>query len=126
VADFKRLQVWQLAHATRLRIYRSTARYPREEMYRLADQTRRAASSVTSCIAEGSGRPSDADYARFIGLAIGSVNELEDHLLLARDLDYITRAEWGSLIDDVSRVRQMLVRFHQRLTRGRVDPSGRV
>ena len=97
VTDYRELEVWRLAHTTRLAIYRTTNGYPAHEQYGLISQTRRAASSITANIAEGAGRGSGPEYARFLSYAIGSANEVEDHLLLARDLGYLPDADWNTL-----------------------------
>ena len=83
--DFKKLQVWQRSHDLTLRIYELTSRFPREEMYGLTNQIRRACASIPTNIAEGCGRGSPADFGRLLHIAMGSVNETEYLILLARD-----------------------------------------
>lgn len=78
--------MWTKAHETTLQVYRLTSRFPSEELYRLTSQIRRAASSIGANIAEGCGRNSDGEMARFLHISRGSAVELEYHLLLARDL----------------------------------------
>ena len=73
--DFKKLQVWQKSHDLTLRMYELTSRFPREEMYGLTNQIRRACASIPTNIAEGCGRGSSADFARFLHIAMGSANE---------------------------------------------------
>ena len=85
--DFRDLQVWQKAHGLTLAIYRVTVTFPRQELYGLTTQLRRASSSIAANLAEGCGRNSDAEFARFCSIAMGSASELEYHLLLARDLN---------------------------------------
>src|SRR5258708_40370008 len=84
--DFKNLKVWQKAHALALRVYQETRSFPKDEMYGLTSQMRRAAVSIGANIAEGSGRRSDGEFVRFLQIARGSAAELEQHLLLSRDL----------------------------------------
>ena len=67
--DFKKLQVWQKSHDLTLRIYELTSRFPREEMYGLTNQIRRACASIPTNIAEGCSRGSSADFARFLHIA---------------------------------------------------------
>ena len=86
VKDFKQLKVWSKAHEATLFLYRVTQQFPKEELFGLTSQIRRAASSMGANIAEGCGRRSDKELARFLGIARGSAVELEYHLLLARDL----------------------------------------
>ena len=88
MADFKRLAVWKSAHELVLQIYRQTAAFPRDERFGLTSQMRRAAVSIPANIAEGRGRDIDRDFARFITMSMGSVNELEYFLILAKDLGY--------------------------------------
>ncbi len=84
--DFKKLKVWGKAHELTLAVYMITRGFPREEVYGLSNQMRRAAASIGANIAEGCGRGSDAELKRFVQIARASANELEYHLLLARDL----------------------------------------
>lgn len=75
--DFRKIKAWEKAHQVVLEVYRVTASYPNAESYGLTSQTRRAAVSVTANIAEGSGRGSDADFARHLQIAIGSAFEVD-------------------------------------------------
>jgi four helix bundle protein len=84
--DFRKLMVWQKAHQLTLGIYELTANFPRDEVYGLTSQVRRAAASIPANVAEGCGRDGDTELARFLRIAMGSANELEYHLILARDL----------------------------------------
>ena len=121
MSDYRKLRVWETAHATRLAIYRATSVYPADERFSLVDQTRRAATSITSNIAEGAGHESSREYARFLTYAVASTNEVEDHLLLARDLGYISYESWAEIGEGLSKVRAMLTRlrqFHRRLDSG--------
>jgi four helix bundle protein len=86
--DFKHLAVWKSAHELVLQVYRQTAAFPRHELFGLTSQMRRAAVSIAANIAEGRGRDTDRDFARFITTSLGSVNELEYYLILAKDLGY--------------------------------------
>jgi four helix bundle protein len=87
--DFKKIQVWEKAHKLTLQLYKITTSFPKEELYGLTSQIRRAASSIPANIAEGAGRDTQTELARFIHIASGSASELEYHLILARDLGYI-------------------------------------
>jgi four helix bundle protein len=89
VEDFKNLKVWVKAHQLTLIVYRTTIAFPKEEIYGLTSQLRRAASSIGADIAEGCGRRSDGEMRRFLQIARRSANELEYHLLLARDLHFV-------------------------------------
>jgi four helix bundle protein len=102
------LKVWQRTHAMTLEVYRVTASFPREEMYGLTSQVRRAAVSVAANIAEGSKRAYPRDYARFLNIAEGSIAESECLLLLARDLGYLDPTACERLTTEAQEISRML------------------
>ena len=104
--DFKTLKCWALAHDLTLEIYKTTASFPSNEQFGIVSQMRRSASSVATNIAEGCGRKTKADFSRFLDLALGSSNELEYQLLLAKDLNYIPEAKFTELNEKVIEVRK--------------------
>ncbi|RNE92695.1 four helix bundle protein [Marichromatium sp. AB32] len=106
--DYRKLSVWHKAHALTLAIYETTQGFPPSERFGLVPQMRRAASSVPSNLAEGCGRGSDADFARFVRIAAGSVNELEYQCLLARDLHYLPAAHADERMRECAEIRRML------------------
>jgi four helix bundle protein len=106
--NFRELKVWQKSYALALDVYRTTRAYPKEELYALTSQTRRAAMSVPANIAEGCCRDGDAEFARFLYIAMGSASELECHLLLGRDLGFLDAANSRRLLDEVGEVKRML------------------
>jgi four helix bundle protein len=108
MGDYRQLSVWKRAHGLALRIYHATRRFPDTERYGLIAQLRRAAISVVSNMAEGSGRQSDRELARFLRIARGSVCELECQLLLARDLGFLKSEEWMALDPECREVSKML------------------
>ena len=85
----RQLDVWRKAHQLVLEVYRETADFPRDELYGLTSQLRRSCVSVPSNIAEGCGRSTSADFARFLDIASGSGSDADYQLLLARDLNYL-------------------------------------
>src|SRR5690606_27011238 len=87
--DFKKYDIWQLSHSLTVEIYQLTYNFPKEEMYGLASQIRRATSSVPTNISEGCGRTSDKEFSHFLNIALGSANETEYLLILSKDLQYI-------------------------------------
>ena len=89
VRTFKDLVVWQKAMELSVQIYHLTKKYPSDERYGLTAETRKTARSIPYNIAEGHKRPTTADYIRFLGIAAGSVGELETQLLLAARLCYL-------------------------------------
>jgi four helix bundle protein len=115
--DYQKLEVWQLGRKLVRSVYKLTIAFPPSEMYGLTVQARRAAVGILSNIAEGSGRGSQADFARFIDMAIGSTCELETLGILAEDLGYLDSTAAAALNADIVRLRRMLVRLAQRLRR---------
>ncbi len=118
--DFRSLNVWHKSHALVLAIYRSTSTFPRDELFGLTSQLRRSASSVPANIAEGCGR-GGGDFGRFLGIAAGSASESEYHILLARDLGYLTTEQSDSLTADVHEVKRMLTALIQRTKAKKTD-----
>ncbi|MGH9543699.1 MAG: four helix bundle protein [Terriglobales bacterium] len=114
--DFKDLRVWEKAYDLTLSVYKKTSSFPREEMYGLTSQLRRATSSVGANIAEGCGRRSDPEMRRFLQIARGSANEVEYHLLLARDLHFLSPDDFKDLEGMVLEIQRMLASFVQRLS----------
>jgi four helix bundle protein len=117
VQDFRNLKVWEKGHALTLAIYKASAGFPREELYGLTSQVRRSASSIPMNIAEGCGRGSDADFSRFLQMALGSASELEYQVLLARDLGYLAVEAYQHLTQDVIEVKRMLASLIQTVKR---------
>ena len=114
--DFRSVKVWQKAHKMVLAIYKATVSFPREEVYGLVSQLRRAASSVPANIAEGCGCKGNREFARFLEIALRSASETEYHLLLARDLEYLDIGTYDTLNDQVTEIKRMLTGFMQMLT----------
>lgn len=106
--DYGKLKVWERAHALALRVYRETQSFPKDEAYGLTAQVRRSASSIPSNIAEGCGRDTQPELLRFLRIAMGSANELEYQLLLARDLAYLTEPAHLELAEAVNEIKRML------------------
>ena len=113
--DFRRLMVWEKAHALTLQIYRSTATFPREELYGITSQMRRCSASIAANIAEGCGRTGNGEFHRFLNTAAGSASELEYFLLLARDLNFISTETYQVLQADVLEVQRMLASLLRRV-----------
>ncbi|HUK86642.1 MAG TPA: four helix bundle protein [Terriglobales bacterium] len=109
--DFRELKVWEKAHQVTLALYRATQHFPKEELYGLTSQIRRAAASMGANIAEGCGKNTDPDLARFLQIALGSASELEYHLLLAKDLGFSKAEEHAPLTSEVVEVKKMLTGF---------------
>lgn len=118
MGNYQRLTVWKQAHGLVLEVYRSTKNFPVSERYGLTAQLRRAAISVVANIAEGSGRQSDGDQARFLRIARGSACEMESQLLISRDLGYIKDDAWKLLDDECQQLSKMLNGLIRALRRG--------
>jgi four helix bundle protein len=95
--DFRDRRVWTTAHELTLFVYKQIRTFPKEEMYGLTSQLQRASSSIGANIAEGCGRRSDAEMKRFLQVARGAASEVEYHLLLAKDLQFLTADEFNDL-----------------------------
>ncbi|MBY8963062.1 four helix bundle protein [Flavobacterium sp. D11R37] len=106
--DYKKFLVWQKAHQLTLEIYRVTKNFPKEEVYGLTSQMKRAASSIPMNIAEGCGRNTDKDFARFLVIAFGSANELEYQVILSTDLSYLDQEQSATLLTELEEVKKML------------------
>jgi four helix bundle protein len=116
VRDFRELKVWHKAHQVALEIYRNTRGFPPDERFGLTVQLRRAAVSMVSNIAEGCGRDSERDFARFFSIAAGSASEAEYQILLAKDLGYLSDDLQHQLDDQVNEVKRMLNAFLRTLS----------
>jgi len=106
--DFRNLKVWEKAHGLTLMIYRATTEFPKSEMYGLISQIRSSSASIATNIAEGCGRGSDPDFARFLQMAMGSVSETDYQLLLAHDLGYLDLENYTKMNGLVTEIKRML------------------
>ena len=106
--SFRNLKVWERAHVLTLDVYESSKGFPREEIYGLTSQMRRASVSIGANIAEGSCRRGDVEFARFLQMAAGSASELEYHLLLAHDLKLLEAPAYERLSGQTIDVKRML------------------
>src|SRR6185437_9369517 len=106
--NYEDLHVWQKAHVLTLAIYKATRCFPNEERFGLTSQIRRSCASVGANLAEGCGRRSDGEMARFVHIAMGSGAELSYHLRLARDLDLLSKSTAEQLRSDLDEVMRML------------------
>jgi four helix bundle protein len=113
--DYRKLIVWQKSHQLTLEIYRVTQTFPKSELYGLVSQVRRSASSIPANIAEGCGREGSNELKRFLSIAYGSASELDYHLLLAKDLNYLEEEEHKHLEKLLSEVRRILNTFIKKL-----------
>lgn len=122
VTSYKHLEVWKKSRALVVRVYDVTSSFPKEEMYGLTTQLRRAAISIPSNIAEGNARRSTRDYIRFLNIAYGSIAEVETQLYIAMDLHYATQSQLQPLFNDYSELARMLNGLVTRLE-SKLEPS---
>ena len=113
--DFRKLKVWEKSHQLTLDCYKATATFPREEIYGMTGQIRRASSSIPANIAEGCGRDGNAELGRFLSIASGSASELEYHFILAHDLNFLSDSEFDHLSAETTEIRKMLNALQTRL-----------
>jgi four helix bundle protein len=113
--NFRDLKVWSKAHAVALHVYSITEKFPATERFGITSQMRRAATSVPANIAEGCVRSSDADFARFLHVALGSASEVEYFALLARDLKLLPGTAYERVLSDIQEVKRMLTALIARL-----------
>lgn len=113
--NFKKLDIWKRSHQLTLTIYEHTKSFPRNEQFGLTSQIRRASSSVPINIAEGCGRLSQKELARFLVIAAGSLSEVEYILLLSSELNYLPIPVFKKLEQEVSEIKKMLYAYHRRL-----------
>lgn len=107
--DFRQLKVWENVHEMALILYKLTAGFPKHELFGLTSQIRRCSSSIPANIAEGCGRLGNSELHRFLQISCGSASELEYHLLLAKDLGYIEKANYVSTQEKLLLLKKMLV-----------------
>src|SRR3989344_2071190 len=108
IRSFTDLNVWQEGHKLVLMIYKATKRFPKEETYSLIDQLRRSATSITSNIAEGFGRQGYKEKIHFYYLSQGSLTELKNQLLIAKDIKYLNNSEFNELAQQANLVHKLL------------------
>ncbi|MBI2956392.1 MAG: four helix bundle protein [Acidobacteria bacterium] len=106
--SFQELDVWKKGHALTLAIYRMTKEFPKDERFGLVSQLRRSAASIGANIAEGFGRRSTKDFIRYLEIAVGSLEETRNYLLLSRDLGYCDERQFESLRPQLDEVGRML------------------
>ncbi len=121
--NYEDLEVWRKAHVLTIQLYRITESFPRAEMFGLTSQIRRAAGSIGANLAEGCGRWGEAELARYVQIAMGSGSELQNHLRLAKDLGFVSEADYRASMKAIVGVRQMLTALLQTLRHIRKVPN---
>jgi four helix bundle protein len=108
MSKFQDLEVWQRARLLARSVYETTRTFPRDEMFGLTAQMRRAAISIVCNIAEGHGRYTRGEYAQFVTIARGSTTELEAQIIIARDLGYVSESNAKALTEKTTEIVRML------------------
>ncbi|MFK7907502.1 MAG: four helix bundle protein [Chitinophagales bacterium] len=109
--NFKNLNIWKLSRELVKEVYLITKEFPADERFGLTSQIRRCVVSIPSNIAEGCGRGTDKQLAYFLDVSVGSCCELESHLYLCFDLDYINEIDLENLTSKVTSIRRMTLSF---------------
>jgi four helix bundle protein len=123
MSDFKKLHVWQKAHALALSVDRACKKIRGSQYASLRNQLFRAATSIPANIAEGRRQSSDKEFRRFLRIALSSSSELEYHLILARDTKCIPESEFVSLVAQTITVRKMLYALIKRISTPKPESS---
>jgi len=108
IKSFTDLKAWQEGHLLVIKIYKTTKNFPKDETFGLTNQMRRAAVSVTSNIAEGFGRQTYKDKAHFYYQSQGSLTELKDQIIIAKDIEYLSDTDFNELMDKANFTHQIL------------------
>ena len=113
--DFKKYDIWKLSHVFTLKIYELTKLFPKDELYGIVSQIRRASSSIPTNISEGCGRTSDAEFNRFLTIALGSASEVEYLIILSKDLNYIDENSFTELNQEINTIKRKIYTLKQKL-----------
>jgi four helix bundle protein len=108
VRNYRDLEVWKLSHKLTLELYVASRKFPKDEMFGLTTQLRRATISIGANLAEGRGRRTSPEFARFTRIAMGSASELDYHLMLCRDFEFVSKEFYERNSKELIRVRKML------------------
>ena len=111
--DFKKYDIWQLSHTFTLRIYSNTSLFPKDELYGITSQIRRASSSIPTNISEGCGRNSDKEFNQYLNIALGSASETEYLIILSRDLNYIDTETFEILEKEINTIKSKIYKLKQ-------------
>lgn len=118
------MKVWEKAHGLALQVYKSTKTFPVQEQYGITSQMRRAAVSISTNIAEGCGRSSEIEFARFLEIAFASASELEYLALLSKDLELFDSSSYQHITTQAEEIKRMLYTFIQKVKeRSKGSPS---
>ena len=113
--NYRKYEVWEIGHKLTKEIYLLTSKFPKEEIYRLTSQIRRASVSIPTNIAEGCGRLTDKEFGRFIDVSLGSLNETEYLLFLSTEMKFISESEFEPIAIQLNLLRQKLIQLRKKL-----------
>ena len=122
--DFRDLKVWEKSHQLTIACYEATGIFPKQEIFGLVSQIRRCSSSVPANIAEGCGRRGNGEFHRFLQIAMGSASELEYHLLLSKDLKFLSSVDHERLQKQVQEIKRMLASLTRKVDSERSELRG--
>lgn len=114
--NYKELKIWQKSRSLVKIVYKLTSKFPKDELYGIMSQIRRASVSIPANIAEGSGRGTDKDFNHFLDIARGSLFELETLFILSKDLEFLSDEELNSILKIISEIIRMTLSFQDKLT----------
>jgi four helix bundle protein len=115
MSTFRNLLVWQKSIDLVTKMYSSTQKFPKEELFGLTSQIRRSAVSIPSNIAEGYGRDSNKEYLRFLNVSIGSLFELQTQIEIAKNIMYLNEKDFNDLYENSREIERMLVSFIKKI-----------
>ena len=111
VQDYKQLKIWQRSFQLAVEVYKLTNKFPKHERYNLISQLRRAATSISSNIAEGASKHTATDFVRFLNQAYASLKEVESLMLLSKELKYTLVKDFEQMSKEVNELARMIYRF---------------
>jgi four helix bundle protein len=114
--DFKKYDIWHLSHKLTLDLYKISSSFPKEELFGITSQIRRASSSIPTNINEGCGRNSDKEFNQFLNIALGSASETEYLLILSKDLNYISLENFEILDKEINSIKSKIYKLKQIVT----------
>jgi four helix bundle protein len=118
--DFKRLEIWEISRELNKTVYLVSKKFPKDEVYGLTSQIRRASISISSNIAEGCGRRTSKDFVQFSYNALGSLKEVESQVFVAKDLGYISEEGFDELSGKIAKLGRKLSSFIKYIREGGV------
>jgi len=121
VNNFRELKVWQKSIEFTTNVYLITQKYPSEEKFGLISQIRRATISISSNIAEGTGRNSIKEFSHFLSISLASSFELETQLIISNNLSFISSEELDSLLKELLHIQNMIIKLQQSLKYNKVN-----